>query len=173
MKKFLKIIAAVIFIGSVTAFVRIGGKEKSVLDVKAELEWIQTKDSVYYLSAKVSLINNSPDTIYYESMSCSWRDRYTINTDTMSIFGSFCKKNGPRNVAILPYGTDARGITLDNAKRNFVGLKFKMGFHFIRLKDEKGNPYGSLYKDTLIWSNEVEITKDIPVKYDAKFNPWW
>jgi hypothetical protein len=175
MKRVLKILAFLIFIGSLTSFVRFGGNEKPVPVVRAALiGWIQ-RDSAFSLSAKVWLINNSPDTIYYQSMTCSWQDVYKTNTDSLVVGINICTKNTLGQRKIAPQSSSIDDITLskDGAqlpnitakeKQNLTGLTFNIGFHFVR--SSKGYIFhdsGFDGKDTTIWSNPIKITEELPV----------
>ncbi len=185
MKTVLKIIAAVIFIGSVTAFVRIGGNEKPVPTVKAELiGWVKINNS-YHLKTKISLINNSPDTIYCGFFLHSGE----YKTNTVKLYlpdmggdtdGFYIKTIPPMNRIVDSINLWA-SIVSDNPeaskieKEKFIGLKFRVGLVFIRAS--RILPFNPAYhpidnptyypvnyrKDTILWSNELEIAKDLPI----------
>lgn len=171
------IIPVFIFSGLVASFVRITGNEKPVPVIKAELlGWVKFNHG-YDLKTKVRVINNSQDTIYCGFWICS--SEYRTNTEKLHAPGYGCDTNGFYTKVIPPMNclVDSFNLWMSNVsndtklnkviKEELTGLKFNIGFRFIR--SPKSSPsyqdyYQPIYKkDTILWSNQVEITKDLPV----------
>lgn len=127
------------------------------LSVKAVIDSRSGKS----LSVKVTLVNNTADTVKYMSMNCSWQDFYSIDNDRWVIFGDLCCKNGPEIRSIPPYQTETSMLKLERVFGSVASKSsmFRIGFRFvppplplqqIPVKLEKSKPNA-----TIIWSNEV------------------
>jgi hypothetical protein len=185
MKTILKVTIVIVLIGVITSFVWIGNKEKAKPVVKAQLVGY-TKDS--YLEAKVSLINYSSDTINYIGYTCPEHPRFILNTDTMDVlFQDWdCNASYPIKLKLLPHDIDTFIIQLGKenwdlqekrVREQRIGLTFKVGLPFISADtincDKKSGVVSQWYtrqvdnkfkdKNIVIWSNEVKITKDLPI----------
>ena len=113
------------------------------------------------LLLKVTLKNNTSDTVKYLSWICSWQDSYLIDNDKWKIFVERCFKNVPGTFSIPPYQSETKMLELE---RNIgfsknKGSNFRIGFYYvpppvqlksIPVKLEKLKP-----SDVIIWSNTV------------------
>ena len=113
------------------------------------------------LTIKVTLTNNTADTVKYISMDCSWQDSYSIDNDKWSIYVNLCYKNGPETISLPPYKSETKTLELKRVigSSKSKSSKFKIGFRFvpppvpldsIPIKLEKLKPNA-----VTIWSNTV------------------
>ena len=70
--------------------------------------------NVNNLSLKVTLINNTSDTVKYISMDCSWQESYRINSDKWEIDISICYKNGRVIISLPPHQRTSKILYLTN-----------------------------------------------------------
>ena len=116
------------------------------------------------LAVKVILINNTPDTVIYQSMSCSWCDYYITNTPDVSLSSDYfaCDKNIPLKVKILPYSKEEKIISYllaDKIPETTV-VSFKIGFNYIPVKENENISLFNWHppaKRNYIWSNSLSI----------------
>ena len=110
---------------------------------------------------KVTLSNNTLDTVKYVTWDCSWQDSYSIDNDKWRIYVNLCYKNGHETISIPPYQSDTKTLEL----KRVIGYTkskssdFKIGFHFVPPPDQLKNIPIKLEKlklnDLTIWSNTV------------------
>ncbi len=141
-----------------TSFKLMPAKDK-ILSLTAQIE----KRSGDTFLMKVTLTNNSPDTVKYITWDCTWEKVYSINSDRWTITASdqFCFKNGHIEIKIPPYGSDIKNLELIKEKgiAKVKNQKFKIGFNYITNFTIKKIP--SKYSATpnrdweMIWSNDV------------------
>lgn len=116
--------------------------------------------NVNNLSLKVTLINNTSDTVKYISMDCSWQESYRINSDKWKIDISICYKNGRVIISLPPHQSTSKILCLIKKEgiSKFETMKFKIGFNFIPLNESKNIPskFDYFFKiENIIWSNTI------------------
>lgn len=136
------------------------GKEKMILSAQVG-SWEKDGD-INYLPIKTSLTNSLSDTVTYISMSCSWQDSYTTDTKDLFISVNECDKNVPQLIKIPPDSRRDTIIKLTTKKniRQLTGLRFRIGFNFIRAKNnnEMFSKVSQLTKmNNVIWSDTLEV----------------
>lgn len=125
-------------------------------------------DSSPYLHVKTSITNNSTDTLYYLTWSCSWEKFYIIDSKDV-IFSTYaCDENGLTLMQIPPHQTSEKLLLLKSLKdRNQLHRrKFKIGFKLYKAKYSKiknMNSYPDIYKyftpknEIVLWSHILEL----------------
>jgi hypothetical protein len=114
-----------------------------------------------HISLKVTLTNNTPDTVKYETWDCSWQDSYSIDNDRWKIHVNLCFKNGRETISIPPYKSGTKTLELERVTgyTKSKNSNFKIGFHFAPTPDELKNIPVKFEKlkpnDLIIWSNIV------------------
>ncbi|GAB2814037.1 hypothetical protein [Ferruginibacter profundus] len=113
------------------------------------------------LFIKVTLTNNSPDSVKYVTWNCSWQERYAIDNDRWKISVNLCFKNGPETITIPPFQSETKILEL----KRITGLcksrnpEFKIGFHFVpppvTIKELPLKVKKIKSKDVMIWSNTL------------------
>ena len=114
------------------------------------------------LTIPTYLKNESNDTLYYLSMSCSWQDYYLINDSKFQIVVSECDKNIPIIIRIAPH--QSRKVNLE--LRSTFGVNnidnLKIGYNFIYAKSKEDlfsiNENIQAQK-AIIWSNKYKASR--------------
>ncbi|MFN8283842.1 MAG: hypothetical protein U0U67_11550 [Chitinophagales bacterium] len=114
------------------------------------------------LNVKVSLHNNSADTLFFYNMSCSWEDIYRINSKGIKIYNeSICFRNSPVIVKLAPFKSYDNVLKLykdvENKKNSMV---FSIGLNLVEVK-----PNDYFFKKwreldmskNIIWSNSITV----------------
>jgi len=116
------------------------------------------------LSIKVTLTNNTADTVKYLSWNCYWQASYLIDNDKWAIPPNVCYRNFQETFAIPPYQSEVKILEL----KRIVGTsksknsQLKVGFQYIPppsllkpipIKIEKGKSTG-----TILWSNTISAS---------------
>jgi hypothetical protein len=106
-----------------------------------------------------SLKNNSKDTLYYASMSCSWEDLYYVKNELL-FNGIDCDKNSPVVITLAP--KEIKKVTLKLRKTHKIFYDHvKLAFNFIKLKNKTDridyNLISKINKSNLIYSNVVSF----------------
>ncbi|POS00635.1 hypothetical protein Q361_1398 [Flavobacterium croceum DSM 17960] len=136
--------------------------EKDEMTLSARINNWEKDGDINYLLIKTSLTNSLSDTVTYISMSCSWQDSYTTDTKDLFISVNECDKNVPQLIKIPPHSRRDTVIKLTTKKniRQLTGLRFRIGFNFIRAKNnnEMFSKVSQLPKmNNVIWSDTLEL----------------
>jgi hypothetical protein len=113
------------------------------------------------ISLKVTLTNNTADTVKYVTWDCSWQESYSIDNDKWRIYVELCFKNGHKTISIPPYKSETKTLELSRVigYTKSKNSNFKIGFHFVPPPDQLKNIPVKLEKlkqnDLTIWSNTV------------------
>jgi hypothetical protein len=113
------------------------------------------------MSVKVTLTNNTPDTVKYVTWSCSWQESYSIDNDKWRIYVNLCYNNGHTTILIPPYKSETKTLELERVigYTKSQSLNLKIGFHFVPPPDQLKNIPIKLEKlkpnDLTIWSNTL------------------
>ena len=113
------------------------------------------------MSLKVTLTNNTPDTVKYVTWDCSWQESYSIDNDKWKIYVELCFKNGHTTISIPPYKSETKTLELERVigYTKSKSLNFKIGFHFVPPQAQLKNIPIKLEKlkpnDLTIWSNTL------------------
>jgi len=138
-------------------------KEKAGLIFKAEMENWHKEGSFNYLLIKITLINNSPDTIRYVNMYCDSDKIYVLDNKKLNIhWGVGCDKNFPLLHILFPYQKEQSGLEARTQEDTFrlSGEKFRVGFNYIAAKNNEDarSKFDSLLNQKhLIWSDTLTI----------------
>ncbi len=121
-------------------------------------------DSLHRYFIKTTLQNVGKDTIYYATMSCSYDEYFTNNSDYFSNTRIWdCFANGPMVTKIPPKGKLDQNIVLIPKSKNydsFKNSKLKIGMYFLNRKEYWNtffDPDNIKNKGRLIWSNEIDL----------------
>ena len=120
---------------------------------------IDTSDCIF---AKTVLTNNSPDTMAYLSMTCSWQWGYTTDSKYLSIEENICFSNGPMTIYLAPHKTSVNYLTLIAHKpiNELRDAKFRMGFNLVQADSAKdGEDAVRRIPDmkNVLWSDTIAI----------------
>jgi hypothetical protein len=102
--------------------------------------------------------NKSKDTLYYFSMSCSWKEFYTINNPKFKISMNGCDKNIPKIIKVNPHDSNMIKLQIETEDKNESLKNLKVGFNFIDAKSKTEFDFikGNLKtKKNIIWSNNL------------------
>lgn len=123
-------------------------------------------DSLHRYYIKTTLQNLGKDTIYYATMSCSYDEYFTNNSDSFSNTRIWdCYANGPIVTKIPPKGKLDQNIVLIPNSISYdcyKNSKLKIGMYFLNRKEYCNtffNPDDIRNKGRLIWSNEIDLKK--------------
>ncbi len=147
--------------------------------------WVKTytkNDSVYSLKVIVNIENPNNDTVSYRTI-YNWQSAFITNSENLHIAQGSSNQN-PSIVIIRPHDSDVHAIfltlsrkdTIDGKKykddpfieagnidekerEKLIGLVFKIGFY--NISDFRSPEY----KNKIIWSNEIVISKGIQMGY--------
>ncbi len=105
---------------------------------------------------KIRLWNQSKDTLYYLSKTCSWQDFYSINNDNLNIEIPNCDKNIPKILVLPP--SESRSVELI-VKINKNGIReFKVGLNIIETKSLNIPEDNSVLNNKkILWSSTIYI----------------
>jgi|GEM_PF-2813754 hypothetical protein len=117
---------------------------------------------------RVSLVNNSADTIYYLSFTCDgWSKDIVYDTNIVDVVSINCNATYPLKLKIAPHDSDARDVNCFlTHKRSFddiKGRKYRLGYHWRALSREQViNNDMNVWKlpnltDEIIWGDTLEI----------------
>lgn len=138
-------------------------KEGYIQLPKSKKDTLTDSTKVFYVKTKLK--NNSSETIYFISSTCSYEDMYvTRNTELFKIYpSSLCNKNSPTLVALKADSTYEREIVIRSlVKESLIPSTCEIGFEFVeyivgqdfdviesfRTRHAEGNT---------IWSNVFEL----------------
>jgi hypothetical protein len=107
-----------------------------------------------------TLTNNTKDTLRYYSMSCSWQDFYSVDSNKLQVEGKECDKNIPTILILAPGQSRTVEIrllisqTIDPSE-----IKFKIGFNLMKVSSTK-KIFDFDFKEeqkkrNIIWSNII------------------
>ena len=130
-------------------------------------------DSIEVIYVATTLYNPTDDTLNFVSMSCSYEDLFTTNTDTFNVQCRYdCYGNYPIVVALPPKTKTDRYIMVTRTikGKNAEAMTFRVGLYFLEYK------YGETYKNIIlsynsrqdapvIWSNELELKRLYKTNY--------
>ncbi len=111
----------------------------------------------------LTLINNTNDTLKYQSMSASWWDNYDLDNKKFALAAEYwiVFKNGPVVLLLLPHHQVTKDIRiLTYYKDNFRNEKLKIAMHIKKvLSLPMVGEITQIGPDSnfVIWSNEVTI----------------
>ena len=116
---------------------------------------------ITHLSVKITLTNNTDDTLGFVRMSCSWEDAYILDTKKIFISPGLCDKNFPKLIRILPHQKDERSLSVTPSNTSgLLGTKFRVGFNLVTVKNEREamDKVAELRKmNNIIWSDTLQI----------------
>ena len=120
---------------------------------------------IYYIGT--TLYNPGEDTIEFVTMTCSYEDMFTVNTDSFKVQSRYdCFSNYPIVIALAPKQRTDRYIMITRVgKRSYYDTsKLKVGMYLQVPK--KGDNFDSIiYKyehrqqGEVIWSNELDLKR--------------
>jgi hypothetical protein len=117
-----------------------------------------------FLNVPVTLTNDTKDTLYYLSMSCSWEKLYSVDNTRLCIASRNCDKNIPKMLKLAPGQSRKQTILLRNEKtKDKTEIKFKIGFYLLKTEKSEDvfHTMDYFYKDRLkknvIWSNTISM----------------
>lgn len=130
---------------------------KSLTDPKVKASIIKVIDGGYKL--RVSLVNNSDDTLYYKSQSCTpFIDNIEFDPEILGLNLRDCFFSNPIKLQIAPHDAAVDTIDVYAIKKDmdFYGLKFKVGYRWIPLADTTKNVF-TINPETerVIWSDPL------------------
>lgn len=146
---------------------KINNETEQPLSISAKIKGWQLLPSSRNPSVEVTLTNNTADTLRYSTLSCSWQDTYTLDTELLRIQGASCDKNIPKLIAIPPRGKEEKVLILvtDSRAEKSSIVKFRVGFNWLT-----ANNYQEAVKkieqlqntrpqntENIVWSNPVEF----------------
>jgi|SRR5579871_3538957 len=138
--------------------------KKNKIAIKVQLGTWKKGEKYNLLPAIISLINNTDDTIEYQSMSCSWYDFYETNINVLTIQGWSCDKNIQIIEKIPPHSIQERKLNFqtDGFIDSMYGVKFRLGFYLIQEHDSFNKvdfiTHPHYYSQYLVYSDDIEIT---------------
>jgi hypothetical protein len=114
------------------------------------------------MSVKITLTNNSNDTVSYEGWSCSWQRSYLIAPNTWNIIPNLCYKDGHQTYQIPPHQSQSKILYLEKnvSVPTSKDQEFRIGFHYIPPPENIiAMPAAVLHQrlraDSIIWSNTL------------------
>jgi hypothetical protein len=119
---------------------------------------IAEKPSGTIIKVEATLINNTADTLFYFSMTCSWQQFYNIDNKTFNIHNDPCDKNVQTVIAVPPKGQ--RSVVLDILTQNKLTtnpIGVKIGFDLVKAKNLADHRDFDKFnrKTTIIWSDKL------------------
>ncbi len=134
-----------------------GIKEDYVVSIKKGK--LKTVDNEAFLEVPVSLTNNTKDTLYYLTMTCSWQDFYYIDNERLKGEEVPCDKNIFDLLKLAPGKTNTVALKLFYKNpTDSDPVTFKIGHNIVKVDDEfkRVKSYRELRKKkNIIWSNAV------------------
>lgn len=138
-----------------------GGNGKAVDPiVKAQVVKVFHKN----IELRISLVNNSNDTLYYRSESCNpFIDNIEFSPWVFGVALIECAFSNPIMLKIAPHDTkiDTEFIYKEDKKFHYRDAKFRVGYLWIPLKKSaKGNLYADEVKESpekVIWSDTLTL----------------
>jgi hypothetical protein len=130
-------------------------------------------DTIGVIYITTTLYNPTPDTIKFVSMTCSYEDFFTTNTDTFKIQSRYdCYSNYPTVVTLPPMTKTDRYIMVTRTLKgkNVDTSKFKVGMYYLEYQKGKISGYIiKLYENRqnaeVIWSNELDLKRFYKTNY--------
>jgi hypothetical protein len=142
------------------------GSANNRLSLKAHLGSWSKEGNFNLLTVKITLKNNTSDTLRYLGMTCSWDMLYTLSTEKFIFEGFNCNSNIPVLIKIPPHRKEEKELKLV-AKNNpieYHNFKFKIGFLFIDENSQivmgqllTGDSVFVINKEKIIWSDDLKI----------------
>jgi hypothetical protein len=158
---------ALIMIGLLTLLFSFAEKNKTDAKHKqlvftAQVGNWSKENNINVLSVNTTLTNNSPDTISYITMSCSWQEIYTTDTRKLGVDQSACGKNIPKLIKIPPHQKEEARLLLwtKGTPGQVQGLKFRIGVNLVIAKNytEMFSKWEELGKmKNVIWSDTLKV----------------
>jgi hypothetical protein len=111
-----------------------------------------------FLITPSTLTNNTKDTLRYYSMSCSWQDFYSVDSNKLQVEGNECDKNIPTILTLAPGQSRTVEIKLLISQTiDASEIKFKIGFNLMKVSGTKNEfDFRELQKkENIIWSNTI------------------
>lgn len=120
---------------------------------------IKENNQTFWLTY-VTLTNNTKDTLKYYSMSCSWQDFYSVESNKLQVVGKECDKNIPTILKLAPEQSRTVEIRLlINKTTDTSEIKFKIGFNLMKVTSTKTvsdfDSKEQRKKKNIIWSNII------------------
>jgi hypothetical protein len=108
---------------------------------------------------ETAIINNSPDTLFYISMSCSWQVFYRADSKEFFIETEPCYKNGFLIIKVPPYQSIKKILTIKQNKlfHQLPISKIRIGFDLIKLKSKIAVTFLHSFTGNIIWSEPIEL----------------
>ena len=114
------------------------------------------------MSVKITLTNNSNDTVSYVGWDCSWQLSYITVPETWTIIPNLCYKNGHQTFQIPPHQSESKILDLEKnvSVKTTKNPEFRIGFRFIPPPAHIiASPAAALRQrlgaDSIIWSNTL------------------
>jgi len=127
-------------------------------DLTLQKLMVSEKPTGTTFKVKATLTNNTPDTLYYFSMTCSWQEFYHTDNKTLRINISPCDKNVQTVVAVPPKGSNAVELEVISQKNTTTNpMTFKIGLDLVKAKSkwERRN-FDKLNRTSIIiWSDKL------------------
>ena len=119
----------------------------------------ENKQTFYVIPT--TLTNKTKDTLKYLSMSCSWQEFYSINSEKMQIVNSSCDKNISILLTLAPNQSTKVKVKLYRPKSFASAIKFRLGFKLFKVSNtvRKLNFPSSVKQKNkiVIWSDTISI----------------
>lgn len=119
------------------------------------------EDSRTFREIPVTLKNTTKDTLYYTTMTCSWQDYYSVDTNNLEVQTVDCDKN-IESLLNLPPSKSAtvllRLLIKNPSDRNPVN--FKVGFNLKKVNNKQDwmkNRKERRHLKNIIWSNQITM----------------
>lgn len=144
---------------------------KKPITHSVSLGGIQTCDTAEYVFIKSSLFNNSEDTLWCVSMTCSGDDAYKIDSKDFSIKKNLCFSNVPMVIKAAPHKSFDFYLRLLTAKKgiNFREVNFRLGYNLV-LRDTTKTLFSQVDQigdmKNVIWSDTIKL-KDFWMRFDT------
>jgi len=116
-----------------------------------------------FIKLSVALKNNTPDTLKYVSMSCSWIDFYRVDSKKIILNKDSleCVKNVPVVLKLPPYSDRVFQFGL-KVNESLIGQKisYRIGYNLATNVNEyvKKSIEGKSLDQVIIWSDEIKTT---------------
>lgn len=124
-------------------------------------------DTIGVIYISTTLFNPTNDTVKFISMTCSYEDMFTTNTDTFKIQSRYdCYSNYPTVVTLPPNAKTDRYImiTRTHKGRSIDTSTLKVGMYYLPYqKDANSDDIINLYDHrknaAIIWSDELDLKR--------------
>ncbi|WP_133525210.1 hypothetical protein [Flavobacterium sp. 245] len=133
-------------------------KENYALTIKKGKIIKENKQTFWIIPT--TLTNNTKDTLKYYSMSCSWQEFYSVDSNKLQVEGKDCDKNIPTILTLAPrQSRTVENRLLISQRINASEIKFKIGFNLMKVSsNQKKFDFDFIEqrkKKNIIWSNLI------------------